>query len=160
MTLTPNRVSRATAARSCALACAFSMLLVLSPALFAFASSAAPESIAGATIDSTSGSNYESMVESTDESGMGTLAGTVIGANGKPVAGSRVTLQDAGASHPDVTLTNAQGRFFFADLHHGYYDVRAYAGGAWSEWKHNIEVKTGKQTEVKLQVVAKPKNAG
>jgi hypothetical protein len=116
------------------------MLLVLLPVLLAFASSATRES--------------------GDEYGMGTLAGTVIGANGRPVAGSRVTLQDAGASHPDVTLTNAQGRFFFAELHHGYYDVRAYAGGAWSEWKHNIEVKTGKQTEVRLQVVAKPKNAG
>jgi hypothetical protein len=140
MTLAPNKLSRATVAKSCVLACAFVMLLVLLPALLAFASSA--------------------MHESGDEYGMGTLAGTVIGTNGKPVAGSRVTLQDAGASHPDMTLTNAQGRFFFADLHHGYYDVRAYAGGAWSEWKHNIEVKTGKQTEVRLQVVAKPKNAG
>jgi hypothetical protein len=148
MTLTPNRVSRATAAGSRVLACAFVMLLVLLPALFAFASSAAPES------------TYESTLAVNDESGMGTLAGVVVGVNGKPAVGSRVTLQDAGASHPDVTLTNAQGRFFFADLHHGYYDVRAYAGGAWSEWKHNIEVKTGKQTEVRLQVVTKPKNAG
>jgi len=147
MTLTPNEVSRATAARTCVLACAFVMLLVLLPALFAFASSAAPES------------RYESTFALNDEYGMGTLAGTVVGANGKPVAGSRVTLQDAGASHPDVTLTNSEGRFFFADLHHGYYDVRAYAGGAWSEWKHNIEVKTGKQTEVRLQVVTKPNNA-
>lgn len=148
MTLAPNKLSRATVAKSCVLACAFVMLLVLLPALLAFASSATHES------------GDESTYESGDEHGMGTLAGTVIGTNGKPVAGSRVTLQDAGASHPDVTLTNAQGRFFFADLHHGYYDVRAYAGGAWSEWKHNIEVKTGKQTEVRLQVVAKPKNAG
>jgi len=147
VTLTPNKVSRATVARSCVLVCAFVMLLVLLPALFAFASSAAPES------------TYESTLALNDGSGMGTLAGVVVGVNGKPVVGSRVTLQDAGASHPDVTLTNAQGRFFFADLHHGYYDVRAYAGGAWSEWKHNIEVKTGKQTEVRLQVVTKPKNA-
>lgn len=150
MTLTPNKLSRATAARSCVLACAFVMLLVLLPALLAFASSATHESAYEPGFESTSG----------DEHGMGTLAGTVVGANGKPVAGSRVTLQDAGASHPDVTLTNAQGRFFFAELRHGYYDVRAYAGGAWSEWKHNIEVKTGKQTDVRLQVVAKPKNAG
>jgi fructose-specific component phosphotransferase system IIB-like protein len=125
------------------LLCAFVAAFVLLPALFAFAS-AAP---------------HESAVESNDESGMGTLAGTVVGPNGKPAVGSRVTLQDAGASHPDVTLTNAQGRFFFAELHHGYYDVRAYSNGAWSDWKHNIEVKTGKQTEVRLQVVAKPKKA-
>jgi len=152
MTLAPNKLSRATVAKSCVLACAFVMLLVLLPALLAFASSATRESGCEST--------YESTFALNDEYGMGTLAGTVIGTNGKPVAASRVTLQDAGASHPDVTLTNAQGRFFFAELHHGYYDVRAYAGGAWSEWKHNIEVKTGKQTEVRLQVVAKPKNAG
>lgn len=94
-----------------------------------------------------------------NDTGMGTLAGTVLGTNGKPVAGARVTLQDAGASHPDVTTTNAQGRFFFAELLHGYYDVRAYSNGAWSDWKHNIEVKTGKQTDVRLQLIAKPRKA-
>ena len=148
MTMTRKKASRATGARSCVLLLALVALLASFPSLSAFATDATHEAIVGMSI------------ESTDESGMGTLAGIVVGVNGKPVVGSRVTLQDAGASHPDVTLTNAQGRFFFADLHHGYYDVRAYAGGAWSEWKHNIEVKIGKQTEVRLQVVAKPKNAG
>jgi Carboxypeptidase regulatory-like domain len=149
MTLTPNSLSRGTPARNGASLCAFVMLLL--PTLLALAGSAALKS------------RYESKLESTyesgDEYGMGTLAGTVVGANGKPVAGSRVTLQDAGASHPDVTLTNAEGRFFFAELSHGYYDVRAYSNGAWSEWKHNIEVKTGRQTEVRLQVVKKPRKA-
>jgi hypothetical protein len=149
MAITRKKMSRATVTKSCVLLCALTGLFLLLPALFAFSTD-------GANIEPTVGSHCES----SDESGMGTLAGTVVSASGKPVAGSRVTLQDAGASHPDVTLTNAQGRFFFADLHHGYYDVRAYASGAWSEWKHNIEVKTGKQTEVRLQVVAKPKNAG
>jgi hypothetical protein len=132
-----TKSSRSTAMRSCVVACAFIALFVLLPALFAFASAAT--------------------IESNDATGMGTLAGTVLGTNGKPVAGARVTLQDAGASHPDVTTTNAQGRFFFAELLHGYYDVRAYSNGAWSDWKHNIEVKTGKQTEVRVQLVAKPK---
>jgi len=151
MTLKPNSLSRGTPARNCAFLRAFVMLLLLLPTLLAFAGSAAHKS------------SYESKLESTyesgDEYGMGTLAGTVVGANGKPVAGSRVTLEDAGASHPDVTLTNAEGRFFFAELRHGYYDVRAYSNGAWSEWKHNIEVKTGRQTEVRLQVVKKPRKA-
>ena len=130
-----TKSSRSTVKKACVVVCTFVALLVLLPAMFAFAS-----------------------VVNTD-TGMGTLAGTVIGTNGKPVAGARVTLQDAGASHPDVTLTNAQGRFFFAELLHGYYDVRAYSNGAWSDWKHNIEVKTGKQTDVRLQLVAKPKKA-
>ena len=90
-----------------------------------------------------------------DEAGMGTLAGTVIGPSGRPIVGARVTSQEAGGSHPGLTTTNAQGRFFFPELTRGYYDVRAYANGAWSEWKHNIEVKTGKQTDVTLRIPPK-----
>ena|SRR5271155_5394331 len=92
-----------------------------------------------------------------DEKGMGTLAGTVFSPAGKPVADARVTSQGADGSHPQATTTNAQGRFFFAQLVHGYYDVRAYHSGAWSEWKHNVEVNTGKQTDVKLQLPSPPK---
>ena len=94
-----------------------------------------------------------------DNGGMGTLAGTVVGRNGKPVAGARVTSQNAGGDHPQVTVTNQQGRFFFPDLEHGYYDARAYHDGEWSEWKHNVEVNTGKQTELTLRLVANSKPA-
>lgn len=94
-----------------------------------------------------------------DDGGMGTLAGTVVGRNGKPVAGARVTSQNAGGDHPQVTTTNQQGRFFFPDLVHGYYDARAYHDGEWSEWKHNVEVNTGKQTELTLKLVANSKPA-
>ena len=94
-----------------------------------------------------------------DEPGMGTLAGTVYGANGKPVVGARVTSQSADGKLPQATTTNQQGRFFFPDLDHGYYDVRAYSNGAWSEWKHNVEVNTGKQTEEKLQLPAAKKKS-
>jgi Carboxypeptidase regulatory-like domain len=90
-----------------------------------------------------------------DEGGMGTLAGTVVGSNGRPIVGAHVTSQEAGGSHPGFTTTNAQGRFFFPELTRGYYDVRAYAKGSWSEWKHNIEVKTGKQTDVTLRIPQK-----
>lgn len=87
-----------------------------------------------------------------DEKGMGTLAGTVLSQSGRPVAGARVTSQGADGSHPQATTTNAQGRFFFPQLVHGYYDVRAYHKGAWTDWKHNIEVITGIQTEVNLRL--------
>ena len=86
------------------------------------------------------------------DKGMGTLAGTVLSQSGKPVADARVTSQGADGSHPQMTTTNAQGRFFFPELVHGYYDVRAYHSGVWTDWKHNVEVNTGKQTEVKLQL--------
>ncbi|MBZ5501110.1 MAG: carboxypeptidase-like regulatory domain-containing protein [Acidobacteriia bacterium] len=84
--------------------------------------------------------------------GTGTIAGTVLDVHGKPVADATVTLQTADGRHPTTETTNAQGRFFFPQLAHGYYDVRAYHNGAWSPWKHNIEVVTGKQTEVTLHL--------
>ncbi|MGB0036480.1 MAG: carboxypeptidase-like regulatory domain-containing protein [Candidatus Acidiferrales bacterium] len=94
-----------------------------------------------------------------DKGGLGTLAGTVVGANGAPIVGARVTSEQADGTHPHATTTNKQGRFFFADLVHGYYEVRAYHDGAWSDWKHNVEVNTGKQTEVTLRVPAKKKKS-
>jgi hypothetical protein len=89
-----------------------------------------------------------------DTKGIGTLAGTVIGPGGRPVAGARVTSQGADGTKPQSTITNGDGRFFFPELRNGYYDVRAYHRGTWTDWKHNVEVKTGKQTEVKLQLAA------
>lgn len=92
--------------------------------------------------------------------GTGTFAGTVVDASGAPVSGARVTLQGADGTSPQATETNSRGRFFFPQLVHGYYDVRAYSDGAWSAWLHNIEVKTGKQTDVKLRIVPGKKAAG
>ncbi|HUJ30114.1 MAG TPA: carboxypeptidase-like regulatory domain-containing protein [Candidatus Acidoferrum sp.] len=87
-----------------------------------------------------------------DAGGMGTLAGTVLNAQGKPVAGASVTMQSATGGNPHATTTNSHGRFFFPDLVHGYYDVRAAHGNMASEWKHNIEVNTGKQKDVELRL--------
>lgn len=98
-------------------------------------------------------------VAAADLKGLGTLAGTVLSASGKPVPDARVTSQGADGTMPQSTTTNAQGRFFFPELKNGYYDVRAYHKGAWTEWKHNIEVKTGKQTDVKLQLPAAAKKS-
>jgi hypothetical protein len=84
--------------------------------------------------------------------GLGTLGGTVMDHKGKPVAGASVTIQTSDGRHPHVTTTNEQGRFFFPELIHGLYDVRAYSNGRWTEWKHNTTVRTGKQTEVKLRL--------
>jgi hypothetical protein len=84
--------------------------------------------------------------------GMGTLAGVVLNAQRKPVAGATVTMQSASGGSPHATKTNSQGRFFFPELIHGYYDLRATHNGLVSEWKHIIEVSVGKQTEVELQL--------
>ncbi len=94
-----------------------------------------------------------------DDGGMGTLAGTVVNAQGKPVVGASVTMQNADGQQPHATTTNSEGRFFFPQLVHGYYDVRASHKGARSEWKHNLEIVTGKQTEVTLRLLPKPREA-
>jgi hypothetical protein len=89
------------------------------------------------------------------EGGMGTLSGVVLNTNGRPVEGARVFMQTASGGAPDATTTNAHGRFFFPELAHGYYDVRASFTGKSSEWKNNIEVRTGKQTDVTLRLLAR-----
>lgn len=91
-------------------------------------------------------------VAAQDAGGVGTLAGVVLNSQGRPVPGASVTMQTANGGSPHATVTNSQGRFFFPELAHGYYDVRAAHKGLASDWKHNIEVNTGKQTDVKLQV--------
>jgi Carboxypeptidase regulatory-like domain len=94
-----------------------------------------------------------------DSGGVGTLAGVVLSAQGKPVVGASVMMQTATGGSPHVTATNSQGRFFFPELTHGYYDLRATHKGWVSDWKHNIEVNTGKETEVKLQLKAAQKKS-
>jgi|HubBroStandDraft_5_1064220.scaffolds.fasta_scaffold182024_2 hypothetical protein len=91
------------------------------------------------------------MIAHADE-GVGTLAGTVMNAQGKPVPDASVTVQSADGKSPHATRTNAQGRFFFPELPHGLYDVRASHNGWLSEWKHNVNVETGKQVEVALKL--------
>jgi len=93
-----------------------------------------------------------------DSGGMGTLAGVVL-SQGKPVAGASVIMQTANGDGPRATKTNSQGRFFFPELIHGYYDVRAADKGRVSDWKHNVEVNVGKQTEVKLQLSSAQKKS-
>jgi hypothetical protein len=82
---------------------------------------------------------------------LGTLEGTV-DRDGKPLAGARVTAEEAEGAHPHATLTNDDGRFFFPRLRPGLYNLRAYYKGAWSGWEKNAEVKVGKGTNVTLHV--------
>jgi hypothetical protein len=66
-------------------------------------------------------------------------------------------MRTATAGSPHATVTNSQGRFFFAELIHGYHDLRATHKGLASEWKHNIEVERGKETDSKLQLTSAQK---
>ena len=84
--------------------------------------------------------------------GLGTLAGTVLDANGKPVAAASVVMQSSAGAMPYATTTNSHGRFFFPRLPHGYYDVRATTRYRASAWRHNLSVRTGHQTDVVLRL--------
>lgn len=86
-----------------------------------------------------------------------TLAGTVLGLDGKPAIGATVTAQRSDGTTPLGTHTNSQGRFFFPLLRSGLYDVRAARGKTVSEWRHNIAVHAGRQTDVTLHLA--PVNA-
>ncbi|HXQ26252.1 MAG TPA: carboxypeptidase-like regulatory domain-containing protein [Candidatus Acidoferrales bacterium] len=87
--------------------------------------------------------------------GVGTVAGQVLGPEGKAVAGARVTLQAAEGHHVETAETNRQGRFWFASLPEGQYGVRAYYEGRVSEWRQNVWVAPGEQTNVVLHLQAK-----
>ena len=82
----------------------------------------------------------------------GTLAGTVIGTNGKPAANTAVMAERSDGRAPLATRTNSHGRYFFAFLPAGLYDVRASGRATASDWKHNVLVHPGRQTEVTLHL--------
>ncbi len=87
--------------------------------------------------------------------GEGTVGGQVLGTDGKGVSGARVTLQASDGRLPKTTETNGQGRFWFPSLATGLYDVRAYSKGRLSDWRRNVWVERGKQTNVTLRLRSK-----
>lgn len=88
--------------------------------------------------------------------GLGTVGGQVLGPKDEPVAGARVTLQDSDGGHLQTADTNTQGHFWFPSLPEGQYSVRAFDRGRISEWRQNVWVSPGHQTDVTLHL--HPKN--
>lgn len=84
--------------------------------------------------------------------GLGTVGGQVFDTKGVPVAAAFVTLQASDGGHLQTTETNTQGRFWFASLPEGQYAVRASGHGLVSEWRQNVWVAPGRQTNVTLHL--------
>lgn len=82
----------------------------------------------------------------------GTMAGTVLDAHGKPVAGATVTMQTSDGMRPYATHTGANGRFEFVRYETGQYDLRAYSNGMFSDWVKRISIRSGKTTEITLRL--------
>ena len=83
---------------------------------------------------------------------VGTLEGTVLDAQGQPVADASVTIQTSDGLHPHATRTDASGHFEFTRWKAGEYDVRAYGNGLFSEWNKHIMIRSKKATKVTLRL--------
>jgi uncharacterized GH25 family protein len=84
--------------------------------------------------------------------GVGTIEGTVLDQQGKPVTNASVTIQTSYGTHPHATHTDANGHFEFARWTAGQYDLRAYANGVFSGWAKREVIKAKKTTEITLRL--------
>jgi hypothetical protein len=82
----------------------------------------------------------------------GTLAGRVLDAHGKPVAGATVTLQASDSLHPHATHTDSNGHFEFARFATGQYDLRAESKGEFSKWVRRVSLRSHKIANVILRL--------
>jgi virginiamycin B lyase len=87
------------------------------------------------------------------QSGTGTLAGVVLGPGDAPVAGARVIVQQSDGARPRAIQADRAGRFRLHGLRAGLYDLRAQHSGMWSEWRHNVLVRAGRETSVVLRLL-------
>lgn len=85
----------------------------------------------------------------------GSLTGAVVTAKGAPVSGAQILWQSADGETPHVLHTDAKGNFHIEPLRAGSYDLRASAGGTWSEWEHNVLVRPGAEANVTLRLTFK-----
>jgi hypothetical protein len=83
---------------------------------------------------------------------IGTIAGTVLDAHGKPVADATVTMQTSYGQSPSATHTDAEGHFKFARYETGQYDLQAYWHGMFSDWTKRVSIRSDKTTEIILRL--------
>jgi Carboxypeptidase regulatory-like domain len=79
-----------------------------------------------------------------------TITGTVLGADGKPVASAGVSCETSSGLKPRAVHTDAKGRFFITGLKQESYDLRASRNGAYSDWERNIPMRKGQTKDVTL----------
>ena len=86
---------------------------------------------------------------------IGTLAGTVLDAQGQPVSNAAVMIQTSDGSQPYATHSDANGHFQITRLETGQYDLRASSAGLTSDWTKRVMVHANKTTEVLLRLPSK-----
>jgi Carboxypeptidase regulatory-like domain len=80
------------------------------------------------------------------------LAGEVLSATGKPVAGAVVTYQSGGGHTAHVVHADEHGRFTIVKLRRDNYDLRASSHGLFSTWEKNVMVRSGEVKTVTLRL--------
>jgi hypothetical protein len=83
---------------------------------------------------------------------IGTIAGTVVDAHGRPVADATITMQTSYGQSPSATHTDAKGHFEFTRYETGQYDLRAYWHGMFSDWAKRVVIRSDKTTEITLRM--------
>ena len=83
----------------------------------------------------------------------GSLSGVVVGMDDKPVPHASVNYQSSAGYNPHATRTDSTGHFHIARLRADNYELRATAKGVFSEWKHNVAVGGGRNTNVTLRLI-------
>lgn len=84
--------------------------------------------------------------------GLGTLAGSVLDEQGKPVPDASVTIQTSDGLRPHATHTDSTGHFEFTRFQAGQYDVRAYSNKVFSDWSKRVVIRPKKTTEITLRL--------
>jgi protocatechuate 3,4-dioxygenase beta subunit len=81
------------------------------------------------------------------------LAGRVLGANRKPVAGVQVTLAGSGVWPARTLTTNAEGEFLFDHIPEGIYEVRAELNDMVSAPIEGVTVSPGNDARVEMALL-------
>ena len=81
------------------------------------------------------------------------IAGIVLGADGKAVPAAAVTCQSSAGMHPRVVHTDSKGHYLITGLKQDSYDLRATSNGAYSDWEKNIPLRKGQTKEITLRLL-------
>jgi hypothetical protein len=83
----------------------------------------------------------------------GVISGLVLGPDDKPAPHAAITYQSSDGSAPHAVHADSRGRFTISKLHTDIYDIRATAGGIFSEWQKNFQVQSGHTSEITLHLI-------
>jgi protocatechuate 3,4-dioxygenase beta subunit len=82
----------------------------------------------------------------------GSLIGVVLNGAGTPMPRAEVSWQAADGTRPHSIHTDVNGRFQVTGVRPGLYELRAETGDMWSDWQHNVLVRTGAEASVTLRL--------